>query len=146
MASTESVAIDELEFCVWHSHAFTKSVWKSNQNSSRKMWAFGKKQVGVKIVNSSFYFILFFNRNTWLLFRRSQRSKSPWATYSMIKRNGFVVVQQPRKLSTFWCFPTSFMSSISSRNCLFSSSLAPSLTESRSLINIIGGLFWLPDT
>ena len=27
VASTESVEIDELEFCVWHSHVFTKSVW-----------------------------------------------------------------------------------------------------------------------
>ena len=27
MASTESVDVDELEFCVWSSHVFTKSVW-----------------------------------------------------------------------------------------------------------------------
>ena len=59
MASTESIEVDELEFHVWHSHVFTKTVRKSNQNSSRKMWAFGKKQVGVKIVNSLFYLIYF---------------------------------------------------------------------------------------
>ena len=27
VASTESVEIDKVEFCLWHSHVFTKSVW-----------------------------------------------------------------------------------------------------------------------
>ena len=62
--------------------------------------------------------------NTWLLLCRSQWSKSPWAMYSIMSRIGFVVVQHPKKLRTFWCFPTFFMSSISSINSLFSSSLA----------------------
>ena len=61
---------------------------------------------------------------TWLLFRINHWRKSPWATYSVIRRSGLVVVQQPRKLRTFWCFPTFFMSSISARNSLRFSSVA----------------------
>ena len=61
---------------------------------------------------------------TWLLFRINHWRKSPWATYSVIRRSGLVVVQQPRKLRTFWCFPTFFMSSISARNSRRLSSVA----------------------
>ena len=61
---------------------------------------------------------------TWALLCRSQWSKSPWAIYSTMSRIGLVVVQQPKKLRTFWCFPTLFMSSMSSINSFFSSSLA----------------------
>ena len=61
---------------------------------------------------------------TWALLCRSQWSKSPWAIYSTMSRIGLVVVQQPKKLRTFWCFPTLFMSSISSINSFFSSSFA----------------------
>ena len=62
--------------------------------------------------------------NTWRLLCRSQWSKSPWAMYSIMSRIGLVVVQHPKKLRTFWCFPTFFMSSISSINSFLSSSLA----------------------
>ena len=61
---------------------------------------------------------------TWALLCRSQWSRSPWAIYSTMSRIGLVVVQQPKKLRTFWCFPTFFMSSISSINSFLSSSLA----------------------
>ena len=60
--------------------------------------------------------------------------RSPWGTYSMINMMGSDRIQKPSMLRMFRCDPTSFMRSISWRNCRFSSSPAFS-KQKRELMN-----------